>query len=121
MIKTESLKFFYQSNKIILDGISFRAQKGVCVAVLGNNGAGKSTLLSCLNRIIRPQHGVVHVNKNDIMNMKGREIAKHIAYVSQRSETARFTVFDAILLGRKPYISISPTGEDYDMVESINN
>ena len=118
MIQADSL-ILLPSDRPILDEISFRTQEGCVAAVLGNNGAGKSTLLSCLNRIIHPQNGAVYVDNRDIMGMKGREVAKHIAYVAQQSETSRFTVFDAILMGRKPYIKFSPVQEDYDIVQNI--
>ena len=47
--------------RVILDGISFRVERGAFVAVLGANGAGKSTLLRTLLGIVQPSHGLVRV------------------------------------------------------------
>jgi iron complex transport system ATP-binding protein len=119
MIRVDALCFFYRSNRKILDAITFEAEAAHCVAVLGNNGAGKSTLLKCLNRILRPQGGVVRVNGKEIARMSREDVAQHIAYVAQHGETGRFTVFDAVLLGRKPYIKLNPREEDYEITGSI--
>lgn len=119
MLKVDSLEFGYRTNAKILNQIKFDVTNGQCVAILGNNGAGKSTMLKCLNKIISPQNGVVEVNGQDILKLNRLEIAKQTAYVAQRSEAVRITVYDAILLGRKPYIKISPDKTDYQIVEDI--
>jgi iron complex transport system ATP-binding protein len=106
-------------NKIILDKIKFDVSNGECVAVLGNNGAGKSTMLKCLNKIMSPQKGTVSVDGINLLKLSRQEIAKNIAYVAQKNEGNQITVYDAILLGRKPYIRFSPSEEDYKIVEDI--
>lgn len=119
MLKIDDLAFGYRSNLKILDEIKFDVSNGECVAILGNNGAGKSTMLKCLNKIILPQKGRVVVNEADILKMTRLEIAKNTAYVAQKSEGSRITAYDAILLGRKPYIKLAPKKEDYAIVETI--
>lgn len=119
MIKIDSLKFSYKHNAKILDDIKFDVENGECIAVLGNNGAGKSTMLKCLNRIISPQQGSVYVEGEDVLQLKQGDIAKKIAYVAQKNEVIKFTVFDAVLLGRKPYIKVSETREDIEIVEDV--
>ena len=44
-------------SKMVLDGISFQADEGSCVGILGGNGCGKSTLLSILAGIVRADSG----------------------------------------------------------------
>ncbi|MFZ7130894.1 MAG: ABC transporter ATP-binding protein [Eubacteriales bacterium] len=119
MLKVEALEFSYGSDKKILDNIQFDVLKGECIAVLGNNGAGKSTMLKCLNKIISPQKGIVTVNEIDLLQLSRLEIAKNAAYVAQKNEINGITVYDAILLGRKPHIKIAPVKKDYDIVENI--
>lgn len=119
MIEVSALEFEYKHNKKILEDIKFDIDKGQCLAILGNNGAGKSTMLKCLNKIISPNCGNVYVDKIDILKLKQFEIAKQIAYVAQKNESSRFTVFDAILLGRKPYIKLAPTEQDIKIVSDI--
>ncbi|MDD4773512.1 MAG: ABC transporter ATP-binding protein [Eubacteriales bacterium] len=119
MISVENLSFAYGRGRTILNDIDFCAPKGSCTAVLGNNGAGKSTLIKCLNRILEPQGGVVYADGKNVRDLSRHDIAKNIAYVAQRSAAQRVTVFDAVLLGRKPYIKFEPSREDIQIVRSV--
>lgn len=119
MISVQNINFSYGS-KNILENISFDIPPGSCVAVLGNNGAGKSTLIKCLNRI-NPikKGGLVVVDGNDVLTMNRNDLAKNIAYVAQKNEAAHTTVYDSVLLGRKPYIKWDATQEDRRIVNEI--
>lgn len=118
MLKVQDLSFQYGS-RLVLEDVHFEAPYGHCVAVLGNNGAGKSTLIKCLNKILPPRSGQVLLDERDLYSMSRTNVAKEMAYVAQHSETSRFTVFDAVMLGRKPYIRLSPSQADYGIVESM--
>lgn len=119
MIAVKGLDFSYGKTCRVLEQIDFDAQEGQCVAVLGNNGAGKSTMIKCLNRILQPQEGTVVVNGRDIQNLRRQKIAQEMAYVSQQNESSQFTVYDAVLLGRKPYIKMNPVEEDHRITRNI--
>lgn len=112
MLHVQDISFAYPGTEDILRQISFDLEEGCCLALLGNNGAGKSTLLKCLNRIHEPKGGVIEVEGQNIRTMKRGAIAQSMAYVAQQSEGCQLTVFDSILLGRKPYIKMNPTEED---------
>ncbi len=117
MIHVKELAFRYPRCEEILHEISFDLDSGHCLALLGNNGAGKSTLIKCLNRILDPQKGIVTVQGQNVQAMKRSEIAQTIAYVAQQSEGEQLTVFDSVLLGRKPYIKMGPSEEDLAVTE----
>lgn len=117
MIHIEDVAFSYPGTEEILRRISFDLEGGHCLALLGNNGAGKSTLLKCLNRIHEPKRGIIEVQGESIRAMKRGDIAKSMAYVAQQSEGDQLTVFDSVLLGRKPYIRVNPTAHDLAVTE----
>lgn len=119
MIKVQNLSFSYCKAYRILENIEFDANEGQCVAILGNNGAGKSTMIKCLNRILTPQEGAVAVDGRDVGSLKRQAIAQEMAYVAQQNEGSQFTVYDAVLLGRKPYIKMNPTDEDHRITKNI--
>jgi iron complex transport system ATP-binding protein len=119
MINVRNLRFSYSRDRKILEKIRFDADAGQCIAVLGNNGAGKSTLIKCLNRILRPLGGTVSVNGADVRTMRSNGIARLMAYVAQHNTAEQFTVFDAVLLGRKPYIKFEPSSGDIKIVETM--
>ncbi|MGQ9676266.1 MAG: ABC transporter ATP-binding protein [Chloroflexota bacterium] len=105
------LSFHYPSHDV-LNSVSFSVQKGECVAILGTNGVGKSTLLKCLNRILKQHAGDVCVNGRNVRQMDGNSVAREFGYVAQSNQFSDATVFDTVLLGRKPYIEWDVTAHD---------
>ena len=118
MIDVRNISFSY-GRKAVLHGISFSAADGEVVGILGNNGAGKSTLITCINRVRTPDHGDVAIDGLSISAMKGRDIARLIAYVPQNPEAVRMSVFDSILLGRRPYIRWGMGEEDIEACQAV--
>ena len=57
-IEVNQVSFAYRKKPVLSD-ISFRAQEGECLAVVGANGRGKSTLLAILAGILKPKEGAV--------------------------------------------------------------
>ncbi|MDY3939420.1 MAG: ABC transporter ATP-binding protein [Spirochaetia bacterium] len=119
MIRVEHLAYAYHGHHPALDDISFHLEKGERLALLGNNGAGKSTLLKCLNRILEPPTGTVFLDGCDIRRMRRNDIAKKCAYVDQQAPMPRLSVFDTVLMGRKPYIRFEPTAYDRERTEEV--
>lgn len=117
-LMVEGLCFRYPSRKVLED-VSMSLNKGECLSILGTNGVGKSTLLKCINRILRQQSGKVIVMGEDARTLSGNDVAKRIAYVSQHHNMSSSTVFDAILLGRKPYIRWDVTRHDLEVVHAV--
>jgi iron complex transport system ATP-binding protein len=118
ILSVKGIHFSYNSVNI-LKNVSFEMNPGQILGVLGVNGAGKSTLLKCLNRILRPQMGTVLLSETEILSLKRNEIAKRIGYVPQRYDQESLTIFDAVLLGRKPHMKWGPTSHDISVVENV--
>lgn len=120
ILSVNGLAFDYPSRSV-LQNINFSICKGNFLAVLGVNGAGKSTLLKCINRVLKPCAGTVLVQNDEVTQLTRREIAKRIGYVPQRHEHFSTTVFDAVLLGRKPYIQWEASRNDLEIVQKAIN
>lgn len=118
MLSVADIEFSYNSHPVVKD-IGFQLDSGMILGVLGVNGAGKSTLLKCLNKVLNPQKGSVILDHEEILSMKGTEIAKRMAYMPQKYSEDVLTVFDAVLLGRKPHIRWAATDKDFQIVENI--
>ena len=119
MLEIRDLSFGYSHSRLILDQVSFRCEPGQCTAVLGNNGCGKTTLVKLIDRILTPQAGEVVLGDHNLARMSRIELSKQIAYVSQDHQPGLATVFDTVLLGRKPYIKIRATERDYEVTEKV--
>jgi iron complex transport system ATP-binding protein len=110
---------FQYPSRPVLKGVSFELPEGQILGVLGVNGAGKSTLLKCLNKILRPQKGSVLLGEEDLLKLSGNEVARKMGYVPQKYGEERLTVYDTVLLGRKPYIRWAAAETDFQAVEKV--
>lgn len=117
MLKVNNLAFSYNGRSVLSD-ISFEVSSGRIVALMGANGSGKTTLLRCLDLFLKPERGTIFLNGKSLESMTSAQLARRIAYMPQRCGIAGLTVFDSVLLGRKPYFSWSPSQKDLDLVES---
>lgn len=115
MLELKNVSFSYGRRSALSDiNLSF-SSSGI-TSIVGPNGSGKSTLLKCINMILKPR-GEILLNKKKINEMPISEIAKNFGYVPQDFSSAfPVTVFDMILLGRRPYIGWSPSEEDIEVV-----
>lgn len=117
-LEVKNLCFSYGAHEVV-QNVSFTACSGEMVAVLGVNGVGKSTMLKCINRIYKQKSGEIFADDKKISHMKDMELASRIGYVAQNCEFSESTVFDAVLLGRKPFIKWDVTEKDLEIVQKV--
>jgi iron complex transport system ATP-binding protein len=118
-IQIDNVEFCYNGAPA-LQNITEHISKGDFIAIVGPNGSGKSTLIKCLNGILLTKKGTVLLNNQNIKSYTANELAKEIAYVPQcENKPNQLTVFDTVLLGRKPYIDWKPSDNDFEIVADI--
>lgn len=117
-LEVNGLSFGYPALDILSE-VSFTVDKGDCIAIMGMNGAGKSTLLKCMNRILKKSCGVVSVKGECVDGLSQNELAKRMSYVVQNVNFSDISVFDTVLLGRKPYIVWDATRSDHEKVRDV--
>lgn len=117
-LSADKITFAYRETAT-LEGVSLTLEPGVFLGVLGVNGSGKSTLLNCLDDLLRPRSGQVLLHDTPLSGIQPRDRAKEIAYVTQHSHANRSTVYETLLLGRKPYITGNAKEEDHAKVEQV--
>jgi iron complex transport system ATP-binding protein len=119
MLRVNGLAFSY-GPRTVLRGIDVGVGEGILCSILGNNGAGKSTLLKCVAGILRPGLGTVSLGGEDRNDLSRRQSARLLAYVPQRDVyRARLTVFDAVLMGRRPHITWNAGSGDLAICERV--
>ena len=67
----------------VFSGLSFEANQGEIVAIVGVNGSGKSTILKLVNGLYQPQAGTVRIDGIDIRQLDPIELRQNIGYVPQ--------------------------------------
>ena len=117
-LSVKDLHLSYNGRQV-LRGLEMSLQQGEMVGILGINGAGKSTLLRCLNRILRPQKGAVLVEGRPLARMSRAQVARIMGYMPQAGEREPLTVFDAVLLGRRPHIKWEAGPRDLAVVRRV--
>ena len=118
-ITLRDITFRYDKDPV-LSNISAEIDRGYLVALVGPNGSGKSTLIKCINGILTVREGDVLIDGTSIRAIPAVERARKIAYVPQTEQkSVPVQVFDAVLLGRKPYIQWRPSRSDYERTAEI--
>ena len=103
-LKVKNVEFSYASVPILKD-ICIELAASEMLGVVGPNGAGKSTLLRCIDRILKPQRGSILLDEREIKKMNMLELAKKLGYIPQSTaQVFPATVFDTVLLGRRPHV-----------------
>lgn len=92
--------FFSYDETDVLKSVSFCADRGERIAVLGPNGVGKSTLFRCLLGFLEPKRGSVKIAGRDVRDYSRRALAAELAYIPQSYSPAfDHTVLDSVLMG----------------------
>ena len=95
MIEVKNISKRYRNT--VLDDISFAAEKGQCIGIIGANGCGKTTLLSIMAGVNKAQSGKIYYN-NELADRKS-VFKKYIAYVPQENPLIdELTTKDNLLL-----------------------
>lgn len=118
LFEVNGIQFSYGSVPTLQD-MSLNVDEKEVLTLLGPNGVGKTTLLKCLNKVLEPQSGSVMIEGTDVYALSRRETAKQMGYVPQRGDVSRMTVFDAVLLGRRPYIDWDATDKDLKLTSRL--
>ncbi|MCL1970645.1 MAG: ABC transporter ATP-binding protein [Candidatus Bathyarchaeota archaeon] len=118
-LTVNNLSFSY-ANVSILKNIDLAVGLGELVSIVGPNGSGKSTLLKCINHILKTRQNSILIDGRDTSKFDIKELSKLMGYVPQTSISAfPFTVFDVVMMGRKPYIHWSIGERDNEIVAQM--
>ena len=104
-LSVRDLTFAYKKTPV-LSGVSFDAEPGELLAVLGPNGVGKTTLFRCILGEQKRYSGVIAIDGANLLTLSARETAHRVAYIPQtHAMTFRFSVRDVVLMGTSHTLS----------------
>lgn len=108
MLRLKGLKKRYKTGDYALKGVDLEIPKGQVIALIGPSGAGKSTLIRCVNRLVKPTEGTVHLGDQDITSLSSGQLRKarrRMGMIFQEyALVERLTVMENVLSGRLGYV-----------------
>ncbi len=138
-VQFDNVSFKYSKKAdYAVKNISFSAQSGETIGIIGGTGSGKSTLAALIPRLYDVTSGTVSVFGNNVKDYDLPELRKTVGFVLQRAMLFRGTVRDNIKIGRadatdgeiyaaldtaqaKDFIDRTGMGLDYMLEQGGNN
>ncbi|ETI70084.1 ABC transporter ATP-binding protein [Neobacillus vireti] len=79
----EDVSFAYKNNDYVLRNLSFEANRGETVALVGHTGSGKSSIMNLLFRFYDPSKGKIYIDGIDVTSVPRQTMRKHMGIVLQ--------------------------------------
>lgn len=93
--------FEYVAGRPVLQDVSFRAEAGQTVALVGHTGSGKSTIINLIAKFYLPTSGLLTVDGTDITTLDSRALQRHLGIVLQQNFLFSGRVLDNIRIGNE--------------------
>ena len=110
MIEIKQLEIGYRIKRkqtSVFKGLNASFQSGSLIGLIGDNGVGKSTLLKTLTGYLKPLHGSVLIQGENLESLSFEKKATLISIVTtEKIGGFNLTVYDVVALGRTPYLSM---------------
>ncbi|HEL6818997.1 TPA: ABC transporter ATP-binding protein [Listeria monocytogenes] len=98
----EHVTFRYEgAEKPVIEDITFEANAGETIAIIGSTGAGKSTLINMIPRFYDVESGVVKINGIDVREMDQSSLRQKIGLVPQKAVLFTGTIASNMRYGKE--------------------
>ncbi|MFZ4659853.1 MAG: ABC transporter ATP-binding protein [Caldilineaceae bacterium] len=99
-VQFDQISFAYQEGRSILQEVSFVAQPGEVIALIGPTGSGKSTIINLIPRFYDATSGAVLVDGQDVRRLQVKSLRSHISTVLQDPFLFNATIAENIAYGQ---------------------
>jgi ATP-binding cassette subfamily B protein len=99
-VEFQSVYFEYQPNRPVLEDISFVAEPGQTVALVGATGSGKTTLVALLQKFYLPTRGAVLIDGRNLLHVTSDSILGQMGNVQQNNYLFSGSIIDNIRFAR---------------------
>ena len=117
-VEFDHVSFAYpEAGENVLTDISFKAEKGETIAVIGSTGSGKSTLVNLIPRFYDVTKGRILVDGVDVRDMTQKDVRSRLGYVPQKGILFSGTIDSNIRYG-KTDISVNEVKEAAEVAQA---
>ena len=117
-VEFDHVSFAYpEAGENVLTDISFKAEKGETIAVIGSTGSGKSTLVNLIPRFYDVTKGRILVDGVDVRDMTQKDVRSRLGYVPQKGILFSGTIDSNIRYG-KTDISVEEVKEAAEVAQA---
>jgi len=99
-VEFRDVSFAYVPKRPVLDHVSFTAEAGQVVALVGHTGSGKSTIINLISKFYLPSEGQVLLDGLDLAKVSSDSLHRHMGVVLQQNFLFAGTIMDNIRLGK---------------------
>lgn len=99
-VEFRNVNFGYNETKLVLNNVSFKAEKGKTIAIVGPTGGGKTTIINLLMRFYDTTFGSILIDGVDINSLSKDYLRRQIGIVLQTTYLFRGTVLENIKYGK---------------------
>ena len=99
-VQLDKVSFSYDKDKPLIENLSFTAQPGQRIAIVGPTGCGKTTLINLLMRFYDVDGGAIRVDGTDIRDMTRAVLRSSYGMVLQETWLRAGTIRDNLTLGK---------------------
>lgn len=99
-VEFKEVSFSYEKGGDTVADLSFKAEPGESVALVGPTGAGKSTIINLISRFYEPNSGKILIDGNESTKITRESLRRQMAFVLQDSFLFQGTIRENIRYGR---------------------
>lgn len=99
-VEFDHVTFGYEPGRPVLRDVSFVAEPGQTVALVGHTGSGKSSIINLATKFYLPGSGAVRLDGRDIRSLTGKSIHRQLGLVTQQNFLFGGTVLDNLRFAR---------------------
>jgi ATP-binding cassette subfamily B protein len=99
-VEFRNVTFGYGTDRPALYDISFVAEPGQTIALVGHTGSGKSSIVNLISKFYLPNEGTVLIDGRDLRTVQSESLHRQTAIVQQQNFLFSGTVLDNIRVGK---------------------
>lgn len=125
-VEFKNVDFSYDDGKRILDNISFTAEEGESIAIVGPTGSGKTTIINLISRFYNLESGAILIDGIDIKNVTLKSLRKQMGVMLQDSFIFSGTIMENIRYGKldatdEEVKAAARTVRAHDFIKTLSN